>query len=69
LSVWIDRLHDLSELECVNHMFWISMLWLEEKEHGLGSWMKMLVSLTIWLWKYLLTTTRWVCDLELWEND
>ena len=61
--VWSDQLRDLSELECVNHMFWMSVQWLEEKEHGLGSWLKMLVSLTDWLWRYSLGTTRWECDL------
>jgi len=33
--VWSDRLRGLSELECVNHMFWMSVQWLEEKEHGI----------------------------------
>jgi len=44
--VWIDWLHEFSELWCVDHMLWISMQWLEEKEHELGAWLKMLVGLT-----------------------
>ena len=31
--VWIDQLYDVSELECVDHMPWMSMQSLEEKEH------------------------------------
>jgi len=33
--VWIDQLYDVSELKCINHMLWMSMQSLEEKEHGI----------------------------------
>jgi len=31
--VWMDQLYDVSELECIDHMPWMSMQSLEEKEH------------------------------------
>ena len=30
-----DQLYDVSELKCVDHMPWMSMQLLEEKEHGI----------------------------------